>query len=67
MRCSRTFFLLLVGGCLLGIVFYCWQVSLAAFNDITGLKEPARLWSLQKTGADRIELEFLGKKLVFGT
>jgi len=59
---NRSFLLVLIGGLLLGIVLHCWQVSLAAFNGVAGLKEPVRLWAVERTGVGVIELEFLGKK-----
>lgn len=64
---NRPLLLVLICGLLLGLVLYSWQVALTAFNQIAGLPEPVRLWTVEKTADGRMEGEFLGKKwlLVF--
>lgn len=66
-KVNRPLLLVLIFGLLVGLVLYSWQVALTAFNQITGLPEPVRLWAVEKTAGSRIEAEFLGKKwlLVF--
>lgn len=61
-KVNRLLLLVLIFGLLLGLMLYSWQVALTAFNQITGLPEPVRLWAVEKTGGGRIEGEFLGKK-----
>lgn len=62
MNWPRPFLLAVITGILLGAVLYGWHLSLAGFLETTGLKEPVRLWALEKMGGDRFFLEFLGKK-----
>gem|GEM_PF-5904141 len=61
-KVNRPLLLVLICGLLLGLVLYSWQVALTAFNQITGLPEPVRLWAVEKTDGGRREGEFLGKK-----
>jgi hypothetical protein len=59
---TAALFLLIIGGFLLGVVLFGWQISLRSFNSTVKLEKPAVLWRMEKNGGKIVNLEVLGKK-----